>query len=113
MLNINLKLAIIIIALSVTGYGCTLIEAIPKPDDVLKYPLGKTDLKIGMTKHEVESKWGKPDEIRTIDDKNRWKDPREMWVYRAQTGIPIDADYLSRTRKLYFDGHYLTDIDEL
>lgn len=113
MLNARSKLLIIIIALSISGYGCTLIEALPQPEQVLKYPLGKTDLKIGMTKHEVEAKWGKPDEVRTIEDKNRWKDPRDMWVYHAQTGIPIDADYLSKTRKLYFDGSYLTDIDEL
>lgn len=113
MLNSPLKLFMIIIAFAVTTYGCTLIEAVPKPDDVLKYPLGKTDLKIGMTKQQVESKWGKPDEIRSVDDKKRWKDPREMWVYHGQTGIPIDADYLSKTRKLYFDGSYLTDIDEL
>jgi len=111
--NNHMRLLVIIIILAITGYGCTLIEAIPKPEEVLKYPLGRTDLRIGMTKHEVEAKWGKPDEIRTIEDKNRWRDPREMWVYHAQTGIPIDADYLSKTRKLYFDSRYLTDIDEL
>jgi hypothetical protein len=64
-----------------------------------------------MTKHEVEAKWGKPDTKNIVEDPKRWKDPREMWVYHAQTGIPIDADYLSRGRKLYFDGDYLTDID--
>ena len=105
------KLLIVIIALAITGYGCTLIEAIPKPEEVLKYPLGKTDLKIGMTKQEVESRWGKPDSISKVQDLARWKDEREMWAYHAQTGIPIDADYLSKSRKLYFDGSHLTDID--
>ena len=112
MLNMRIKLLLVIIALTVSGYGCTLIEAVPKPDQILKYPLGKTDLKIGMTKQEVESKWGKPDSVRTVEDKARWQDPREMWTYNAQTGIPVDADYLSKTRKLYFDGSHLTDIDE-
>lgn len=107
----HVRLLTIVIVLAITGYGCTLIEAIPKPDDLLKYPLGKTDLNIGMTKQEVESKWGKPDEIRMVEDAKRWKDPREMWVYHAQTGLPIDADYLSKTRKLYFDGSHLTDIE--
>jgi hypothetical protein len=106
------RAVIAIVTLSAVCCGCTLIEAVPKPDQILKYPLGKTGLKIGMTKHEVEAKWGKPDDIRTVEDKARWKDPREMWTYRAQTGLPIDADYLSKTRKLYFDGSYLTDIDE-
>ena len=112
MLKQHSKLFLIIITLSVMSYGCTLIEAIPQPDNILKYPLGKTDLRIGMTKNEVEAKWGKPDEIRTVEDKARWKDAREIWVYHAQTGIPIDADYLSKTRKLYFDGSHLTDIDD-
>lgn len=113
MLKSPLKLFLIVTAFAVTVYGCTLIEAVPKPDDVLKYPLGKTDLRVGMTKQQVESKWGKPDEIRAVEDTKRWKDPRELWVYHGQTGLPIDADYLSKTRKLYFDGSYLTDIDEL
>ena len=108
----RLKIFITIIALATLGYGCTLIEAIPKPDEVLKNPLGKTALRVGMTRQEVESKWGKPDEIRTVEDKTRWPGPREMWVYHGQTGIPIDADYLSKTKKLYFDGNYLTDIGE-
>ena len=111
MMNTRTKLMIVVISLAITGYGCTLIEAVPRPEEVLKYPLGKTDLRIGMTKQEIESKWGKPDSISKVQDLNRWKDPREMWVYHAQTGIPIDADYLSKTRKLYFDGKYLTDID--
>jgi hypothetical protein len=111
MRNNGAKLLIITVVLAAAAYGCTLIEAVPKPEEVLKYPLGKTDLRIGMTKHEVEAKWGKPDSVSTVQDTARWKDPRQMWVYHAQTGIPIDADYLSKSRKLYFDGDYLTDID--
>ena len=96
--------------LAVFAYGCSMLESIPSPADVMKYPLGKTTLKVGMTKQEVEFKWGKPDSISTVEDKKRWPDPREMWVYHPQTAaIPIDADYLSKTRKLYFDGNYLTD----
>ena len=90
--------------------GCSMLETIPTPGEVIKYPLGKTTLRVGMTKQEVESKWGKPDSISTVEDKKRWPDPREMWIYNPQTSsIPIDADYLSKTRKLYFDGSYLTD----
>ncbi|OGW77598.1 MAG: hypothetical protein A3I73_05340 [Omnitrophica bacterium RIFCSPLOWO2_02_FULL_45_16] len=112
MLNTWLKLSVLIITLSVLGCGCTLIEQIPNPEEVIKNPLGKTDLRVGMSKQEVEAKWGKPDEKRIVEDKDRWPDPREMWVYHAQTGIPIDADYLSKTKKLYFDGNNLTNIGE-
>ncbi|MFA5255482.1 MAG: hypothetical protein WC419_02155 [Candidatus Omnitrophota bacterium] len=101
---------IVVFALAIFTYGCSMLESIPNPAEVVKYPLGKTTLKVGMTKQEVEFKWGKPDSISTVEDKKRWPDTREMWVYHPQTSsIPIDADYLSETRKLYFDGDYLTD----
>lgn len=112
MLKPWLKLSVLIITLSISGYGCTLIEQIPNPEEVIRNPLGKTDLRVGMSKQEVEAKWGKPDEKRIVEDKNKWPGPREMWVYHAQTGIPIDADYLSKTKKLYFDGNNLTNIGE-
>jgi hypothetical protein len=110
MSNKSFLVLIIVSVLAMFTYGCSMLESIPSPEDVLKHPLGKTTLKIGMTKQEVESKWGKPDSISTVEDKKRWPDPREMWEYNSQTSsIPIDADYLSETRKLYFDGSYLTD----
>lgn len=96
--------------LAAFAYGCSMIETIPTPEEVMKYPLGKTTLRVGMTKQEVESKWGKPDSTSMVENEKRWPEPREMWVYYPQTSsIPIDADYLSKTRKLYFDGNYLTD----
>ena len=101
---------IVISVLALFAYGCSMLESIPNPGEVIKYPLGKTTLKTGMTKQEVEFKWGKPDSISTVEDNKRWPGPREMWIYHSQTSsIPIDADYLSSTRKLYFDGNYLTD----
>ena len=99
-----------VFVLAIFANGCSMLESIPSPGEVMKYPLGKSTLRVGMTKQEVESKWGKPDSISTVEDKKRWPDPREMWVYNPQTSsIPIDADYLSKTRKIYFDGNYLTD----
>lgn len=92
--------------------GCSAIT-IPTPDDVISTPLGTEAIKIGMSKHQVESLWGKPSEIKTVEDKKRWKDPREVWIYRAQYGvIPVNAGYLSETKKLYFDGDNLTEIGE-
>jgi len=92
--------------------GCAGIEP-PTPDDMVRQPLGESSLKVGMSKTEVESLWGKPDEIRTVEDKEKWKGSRELWVYRAQFGaIPVDVDYLSKTKKLYFDGDNLTNIED-
>ena len=93
--------------------GCSVIENIPSPEEIIEHPLGTESIKIGMTKKQVESIWGKPDEIRMVEDKDKWSGAREMWVYRAQYGaIPVDAGYLSKSKKLYFDGDNLTSIGE-
>ena len=90
--------------------GCSTL-AIPSPDEIIKKPLGTESVKIGMTKSRVESIWGKPDQVTTIENKQKWSSPREVWTYNAQYGaIPVDAGYLSRTQKLYFDGENLTEI---
>ena len=101
-----------VLALALSVSGCAGIEP-PAPDDVARHPLGTESIKIGMTKDEVESLWGKPDEITTTEDKDRWKGAREVWVYRAEySALPVDAGYLSKTKKLYFDGENLTNISE-
>jgi len=93
-------------------YGCSAI-VIPNPEDVVKHPLGTESIKVGMTKAQVESIWGKPSQVKMVEDKARWQGTREVWIYRAQYGsIPLDAGYLSSTKKLYFDGNNLTDIGE-
>ncbi len=93
-------------------FGCAGIQP-PMPDEILRKPLGTESIKIGMTKKEVEGLWGKPDETNYVEDKERWKGPREEWVYRGQySALPIDAGYLSKTKRLYFDGDHLTSIQE-
>ena len=93
--------------------GCSLLRTVPSPEEIIKTPFGTESIKIGMTKKQVESLWDKPDEIKKVENRKKWKGHREMWVYRANyTGIPIDAGYLSKTKKLYFDGDNLTEISE-
>ena len=100
------------IALLALLCGCSAIE-VPNPTDVINHPLGTESIKIGMTKHQVESIWGKPDSVNTVENKEKWQGSREVWIYRAQYGnIPVDAGYLSKTKKLYFDGDNLTEIGE-
>ena len=102
----------ILLASSVLLYGCSAI-IIPNPEDVVKHPLGTESIKVGMTKEQVESLWGKPSQVKMVEDKARWQGSREVWIYNAQYGsIPFDAGYLSNTKKLYFDGNNLTDIGE-
>ncbi|MDD5440137.1 MAG: hypothetical protein PHS37_08130 [Candidatus Omnitrophica bacterium] len=90
--------------------GCSTLEAVPNPTDVISKPLGTESIKIGMTKDEVKDQWGEPDSITTEEIKET-KRVREVWTYHARyTSLPVDAGYLSKTQKLYFDGNNLTDI---
>jgi len=90
--------------------GCSVIS-IPNPEDVIKHPLGTESIKVGMTKEQVESIWGRPSQIKTVEDKAKWQGSREVWIYHAQySSIPVDAGYLSNTKRLYFDGNNLTEI---
>jgi hypothetical protein len=90
--------------------GCSTLE-VADPKEVIKHPLGTETIRLGMTKEEVESIWGKPDDVTTVDEKDKKMGTREVWIYRAQYGaIPVDAGYLSKTKKLYFDGENLTEI---
>ena len=93
-------------------YGCSAIQ-VPDAEDVISHPLGTESIKIGMSKQQVESIWGKPNDVRMVENKEKLQGAREVWIYRAQYGsIPVDAGYLSKTKKLYFDGNNLTEIGE-
>jgi len=101
-----------LIGLAVIFCGCSAID-VPNPDDVIRHPLGTESIKLGMTRQRVESLWGKPSEIKMVENKEKWKGSREVWIYRSQyNAIPVDAGYLSKTKKLYFDGENLTEISD-
>lgn len=91
--------------------GCSELP-IPSPDYLIERPIGTDSVKIGMTRDKVRDLWGDPDQINEVEDKERWGGSRVEWVYRARTELPVDAGYLSKTKKLYFDGENLTNIVE-
>ena len=91
--------------------GCADITP-PTPGYILQRPIGTDSVKIGMTKDRVKELWGDPDQVNYVEDKKMWGGLREEWVYVARSGLPVDAGYLSRTKKLYFDGDNLTNIVE-
>ena len=98
----------IIIFLLLCIIGCAGVEP-PMPDDVISHPLGTESLRVGMTKEEVISLWGKPDAVnKTGVSKGLGGTSREEWIYYPRySGIPIDGGYLSKTKRLYFDGNNL------
>lgn len=104
-----LTLFFIVLALPLLS-GCAEI-APPTPGYILKRPLGTDSVKVGMTKSRVKELWGDPSQVNTVEGDERWGGKREEWVYIARYSvIPVDAGYLSKTKKLYFDGDNLTNI---
>jgi len=107
----DLFFALIVLAMPMIC-GCSTLSAI-SPEEIMRKPLGTESVKIGMTKNHVESLWGKPDQKTTVESKEKWSSPREVWTYDARYGsIPVDAGYLSKTQKLYFDGDNLTEMTD-
>jgi len=103
---------LIISAVIVLG-GCADIE-LPTPQQVIKHPIGTNSVKIGMTKDRVRELWGGPDKINYVHIKEG-KDARmrELWYYKSFAGIiPLNADYLSKSKYLYFDGNNVTNISD-
>ena len=103
-------LLISILLFSLTG--CAEIDA-PTPKEIIKRPLGRGPIKVGMVKGKVRELWGEPDQINYVEDKEKWGGPREEWVYTGRySAVPLDVGYLSKTKKFYFDGESLTNIVE-
>lgn len=114
-MRIVIKMAVSVLFLVSSAYlaGCTAIT-IPNPGDIASTPLGTESIKLGMSKAQVESIWGKPDNIRMEESKDSFRGQREVWFYNApqyaRIAPPVNAGYLSNSRKLYFDGNNLIDI---
>ncbi len=114
MLRRNSRIKAVFILISVLAVsmlnGCSTLT-IPTPEEIIRKPLGTESVRVGMTKQQVESIWGRPDHVGMAENKQKWSSPREVWTYNARYGaIPVDAGYLSTTQKLYFDGPNLTEI---
>ena len=109
-------MAVFLCIAALTAGGCAEIDPFEAPGEVIRHPLGTESIKIGMSKEEVISKWGKPHIINELGAADTSGTQREEWVYKAQrlTPVPIDAGYLYKNKYLYFDGNNLTRIsDEL
>ncbi len=86
--------------------GCAEIKP-PTPKEIMYQPLGKSPLRMGMTKEKIKSLWGKPDVVRVLKSDAQGM-IREEWVYRGRyPNLPINVDYLSETQHLFFDGENL------
>ncbi|MFH1753347.1 MAG: hypothetical protein ABH875_04110 [Candidatus Omnitrophota bacterium] len=91
--------------------GCAGINPLDAPKTILNNPLGTETIRIGMTKEQVTSEWGKPDQINQLTPADEWQTLREEWVYKGRyTKIPLNKSYMFKTKYLIFDGNNLTCI---
>ncbi len=86
--------------------GCAEIEP-PTPDAIISPWSSMPNIRLGNTKEEVISRWGKPDTINKlgVDELGVAK---EKWIYYGRYPmVPVDYQYVSRTKYLYFEVNIL------
>lgn len=98
-------LAMGIFSISLTG--CSEIET-PTAQEALTHPFGTgAPFTRGTSREEVLDDWGPPDHIvpQGVDELGN---TREEWIYKGRIpSLPIDYEYVSRTKHLFFEGRNL------
>jgi len=94
--------------------GCAGIDPFETSGEVMRNPLGRESIKLGMTKGEVRSKWGDPDIVNILPTKDVSASQGEEWLYKARrySPVPLDSGYLHKNQYLYFDGNNLTTLSD-
>lgn len=114
MLSKNEFIILFVLVAATAISGCAEIDLFEAPGEVIRHPLGRESIRVGMSKEEVISKWGEPDIVNTLPAKDVSASQGEEWVYKARryTPVPLDAGYLHKNKYLYFDGNNLTGISD-
>ncbi len=108
-------LMLLLLALGIlTISGCAEINPFEAPGEIMRHPLGRESIRVGMSKEEVISKWGEPNIVNSLPTIDASGSRGEEWVYKAKryTPVPIDSGYLHKNQYLYFDGNNLTLISD-
>ena len=84
--------------------GCSEFQS-PSLDQAVHQPFGNAaPFKRGTTKAEILQEWGPPASVvnKGLDELGN---VREEWIYIGMLpGLPIDQEYISRTKHLFFEG---------
>lgn len=109
----RLALSSLLVIASLSLSGCGEFNILDTPQQIIKKPLGTDAIKVGMTKNQVTSIWGKPDQINKLKASDEWQTPKEEWVYIGRySKIPLDRSYLFKTKYLIFDGNNVVSIGD-
>ena len=85
--------------------GCSEMQ-VPTARQAMTHPFGTGDaFTRGTSKAEILEAWGPPDHVipQGVDELGN---VREEWIYRGRVEtLPIDYEYVSRTKHLFFEGN--------
>lgn len=86
--------------------GCAEIEP-PNPEAIISPWSSMPNIRLGDTKEDVLSRWGEPDEKRQVGV-DELGVAKEQWLYYGRYPmVPVDYQYVSKTKHLYFEGNIL------
>jgi hypothetical protein len=61
-----------------------------------------------MSKEEIVQIWGQPNAVNRLEKASAFSEAKEEWIYNARyPAVRVNANYLSKTRHLYFEGDTL------
>jgi len=97
---------LLVVILILSFAGCAEIKP-PGPDVLISPWSSMSNIRLGDRKEDVISRWGKPDEKNQIGV-DELGVAREEWVYHGRYPmVPVDYQYVSKTKCLYFEGNIL------
>ena len=96
------------IVMMLAAAGCSDMHT-PTVKEAVTHPFGTAaPFTLGTRKAEVLEAWGKPDYVAALGS-DELGNAREEWVYHGRVqSLPIDYEYVSRTKHLFFEGENLT-----
>ena len=88
--------------------GCSEIQS-PTAGEAITHPFGTAaPFPRGTLKAKILETWGTPDVV-IPHGSDELGNPREEWIYHGRIqSLPIDYEYVSRTKHLFFEGENLT-----
>ncbi len=102
-------LAVSFLVLTLAGMtGCSEIQG-PSAKEIMSHPFGAdVPFARGASKAEVLGTWGSPDQVLPLGV-DELGNTREEWIYVGRLPVvPVDYGYVSKTKRLFFEGENLT-----
>lgn len=108
-----MRYAYLLIPLVITLAGCSDFQDPTKKLTLESVVTGGDALNQGMTKDQVIAGWGHPDRVKSLGQ-TKWGAPIEEWSFYAWLPkFPVNFHYVSKGRRLVFEGDALVRWEEI